>query len=119
MKEIDKYKVASLLGYVTDLFDKTNRLVNTTFEKPENPSPLVATSLSEIFALCEKAKLYVDLNEEIAHYEISSLFTFFDRAYFQLKEVIEKKDRNTSWLHSTFESYKSQHEIVVQMLKGI
>ncbi|MBP1905682.1 hypothetical protein J2Z32_002330 [Paenibacillus turicensis] len=118
MIKIDKNKTTILLSYVNELFEKTNILCSDTLKSPDKQESLVSVQLSEIFALCEKAKLYVDLNEEIAHHEINSLFTLFDSAYFQLKKVIEKDDRNTSWLSSTFKNYKTQHENVIQMLKG-
>lgn len=116
---MDKYKISELLGYCIEIFEKTNILYNKTVSNPKNPSPIVCVHLSEIFTLSEKAKLYVALNEELEHYEITSLFSFFDRAYFQLKKVIEDRDQNTSWLNSEFDNYRGQHEIVVRMLKDV
>ncbi|MDQ0340236.1 hypothetical protein J2S00_003041 [Caldalkalibacillus uzonensis] len=114
---MDKYKLSEFLNDCTRLFEKTNSLYQATVSNPENPSPIVSVYLSEIYTLSEKAKLYLAMNEELAHYEITSLFNFFDKVYFQLKEVIEKRDSNTSWLYSEFENYQDQHVIVERMLK--
>ncbi|MEK5419418.1 hypothetical protein [Paenibacillus sp. FSL L8-0708] len=115
---MDKHKVGTLLSYLTEIFDKTKTLHNATSKNPENPSPLIALKLSEIFTLKENAKLFIAINEELDHYEYTSLFNFFDQAYFEMKQVIEKRDRNTSWMYSEFENYKDQHDIVVQMIQS-
>lgn len=115
---MDKFKLGVLQGYLVELFDKTNILYNTTSEDPEKQSMIVTVHLAEIFTLRRTADLFLTMNEDLEHYEITSLFSFFDRVYFELKKVIEKKDTNTSWLYSEFENYKDQHEIVIQMLQS-
>lgn len=114
---MDKYRLSEFLDNCTELFQKTNTLYRKTISNPGNPSPIVSVYLSEIYTLSEKAKLFLTLNEELTHYEITSLLSFFDRVYFELKKVIETRDRNTSWLYSEFENYKKQHEIVERMLR--
>ncbi|ASA96853.1 MULTISPECIES: hypothetical protein [Anoxybacillus] len=114
---MDKYRLIEFLNNCTELFHKTNSLYQKTVNDPKNPSPIVSVYLSEIYTLSEKAKLFLAMNEELAHYEITSLFNFWNDVYFELKEVIEQRDRNTSWLYSEFENYKRQHEIVERMLK--
>ncbi|EPZ37776.1 hypothetical protein C289_2064 [Anoxybacillus ayderensis] len=114
---MDKYRLIELLDNCTELFHKTSALYQKTVNDPKNPSPIVSVSLSEIYTLSEKVKLFLAMNEELAHYEITSLFDFWNDVYFELKEVIEQRDRNTSWLYSKFENYKGQHEIVERMLR--
>lgn len=114
---MDKYKIGEFLNGCIELFQKTNALYRTTISNPETPSPIVSVYLSEIYTLSEKLKLFLTLNEELTHYEITSLLSFFDRVYSELKEVIETRDRNTSWLYSEFENYKKQHDIVERMLR--
>lgn len=106
------------MNYLTDLFNKTDRLVDDTNENPEKWSPLVVLQLAEIFTIRENAKLYVLLNEELEHYQVTSLFSFFDQVYFEIKQVIEKTDTNTSWMCSEFDNYKEQHEIVIRMINS-
>lgn len=114
---MDKHKVGTLLTYFTDLFDKTKVLYDATSDKPESPSSLAGLYLSEIFTVKENARLYLAINVDLDHYEFSSLFSFFDQAYFEMKRVIERRDQNTSWMYSEYENYKGQHEIVIRMLR--
>lgn len=101
-----------------ELFNKTKHLYNNLMEAEDKILPIVDFRLSEIHTLKRSLQLYLSLNEEFSHYEITSLLSFWENAFVELKDVVANNDRNTSWLYSSFESYKNQHEIVASMLSS-
>jgi hypothetical protein len=69
---------------------------------------------------------YVELKRikhesELHHYEVEIFFTAYEEYKLQLKEVITKRDSNTSWLAGSherlLESWKSTNEFLVSYIK--
>lgn len=101
-----------------ELFNKTKYLYSDLMDAEDKRVPIVDFRLSEIHTLKRSLQLYLSLNEEFNHYEITSLLSFWEKAFIEIKDVVANNDRNTSWLYSSYESYKNQHEIVEEMLSS-
>lgn len=52
------------------------------------------------------AKTFYYSHEEIQHFEFDDFFNRYEHFKDQLKQVITKKDQNTSWLYSAYEDLK-------------
>ncbi len=113
----DTFKINELYNLIADLFEKTNILHESLISNTDKQNLMYYVQLSEIFTISENIKLYLSINEELNHYELSSLIQFWGETYFQMKLVIKDNDSNTSWLSSRFNNYKGQNEIVLHMLK--
>lgn len=111
------YFTGELINLETDLFEKTKFLYNDLIENSDKNINLVQFRLSEIFTLKQTLDLYLKIKFELQSYEITSLLSFWDDTFHEMKEVVADNDSNTSWMYSRFDNFKGQHEIVDSMLR--
>ncbi|MFJ8100265.1 hypothetical protein [Lysinibacillus sp. NPDC096212] len=112
----DFYNFGELYEHLHNLYKKTKSLSDEIFNEDVDSIKLVELRLSEIYSLFNTAKLFLSVKGDLNHYEISSLLSFWERAYFQMYLVVRDNDQNTSWMHSEVENYLGQHAIVESML---
>lgn len=113
---MDKEVLAELKLLVTDLTKNASRLHSETINNTEKQTPEVSIGINELYSQYTALKLFLSIYREYEHYEISSLISFFEKYYHELKETFINNDRNTSWLISVYDNFNTQSEIVVKML---
>ncbi|RXZ84170.1 hypothetical protein EBB07_03575 [Paenibacillaceae bacterium] len=95
-----------------DLLENVLSDANDAYEVLENYEAPISYQLSlgylnmSFVAFLEARKLY-ELHEDIQHYEIEPFFKSYGDFKFQLKKVITENDDNTSWLHGSYERFRS------------
>ncbi len=98
---------------------KTNILFHELTNKDNSEIAMIEFRCSEIFTLKSNLALFISIRYEFANSDISSLLTYWDNLFHEIKSIISNDDRNTSWLSSKFEHYKEQHELVDDMFRVI
>lgn len=115
----DKYEIGELRNLENDLFFKTSLLFDGLNTDDTTSIDLPEFRLSEIFSLKTSLDLFLKVKPDYQHYELTSLLTYWDNAFHEIKSVIKDNDDNVSWMNSEFNNYKDQHEIVDTMLLRI
>ncbi|MCS8593108.1 hypothetical protein [Enterococcus faecium] len=114
----EKYFVGELINLETDLYIKTENLFKLLSSVSVRKIKLIELHLSEIYSLRNKLDLFIILKPDLQHYELTSLISFWDKTFYEMKKLTEDDDSNTSWMHSRFKNYESQHKIVDQMFRN-
>lgn len=114
----EKFIFGEIINLENEMYAQTKLLIEQVLTKNVAEIPIIEFRLSEIFSLKCTLDLYLRINYDYQHYELSSLLTFWEKTFHELKEVIAEDDSNTSWLHSQFENYSGQHEIVDKMVRA-
>lgn len=113
---MDNEILAELRLLVVDLREKTSGLHSVLVNNTEKQTLEVSISLNELHNQYTALKLFLSIYREYGHYEITSLISFFEKYYHELKSTYIHNDRNTSWLVSEYNNFDEQAEIVVKML---
>ncbi|PFK04775.1 hypothetical protein COI97_09195 [Bacillus cereus] len=104
MNKPDVQEMIANLTYLQELLNLTFSDVYDSYEVLENYDDDIRYTLSlNYLSMSHKSYLEfkrVYLQNELYHYEIEPLFRDYEHYRVQLKEVITKKDSNTSWLYS-------------------
>ncbi|EGP4927259.1 hypothetical protein VD173_001731 [Enterococcus faecium] len=114
----EKYFVGELINLETDLYIKTENLFKLLSSVSVRKIKLIELHLSEIYSLRNKLDLFIILKPDLQHYELTSLISFWDKTFYEMKKLTEDDDSNTSWMHSRFKNYESQHKTVDQMFRN-
>lgn len=114
----DFHKFSELYEHLANLHEKTQNLCDEIFKEGVASVKLIDLRLAEVFSLHSIAKVYLSVESDLYHYEISSLLSFWDKAYFQMYLVARDNDLNTSWMYSEVQNYLGQYEIVERMVKS-
>lgn len=114
----DKYFNGEFINFETELFNKTKSLVQELMKYSTSEISMIDFRCAEIFSLKNKLELFISIRYEFTHYEVTSLVTYWDSLFHEIKEVVESDDSNTSWLSSRFDNYQHQHEIVDEMFRS-
>ncbi|EGO2586806.1 hypothetical protein IHC39_002748 [Enterococcus faecalis] len=112
------YFVDETINLETDLYLKTKLLYKEMTTTDISDIPIIDFRLSEIYSLRDKLDLFLKIKFELQHYELTSLISFWDRTFQEMKEIVENGDSNKSYLVGEFENYQDEHEIVDEMLKN-
>lgn len=113
----DKYLFGELINIEMDFYQATDILVSELLSYGVRDMQMLELRCSEILTLRHKLDLFLILQNELGHYQITSLISFWDSLFHEIKTLSEEKSRNTSWLSSQFNNFKDQHNIVIKMLK--
>ncbi|EDN8810078.1 hypothetical protein GJW58_12455 [Listeria monocytogenes] len=105
-----------LLNFIIELNEKSSYLFQEISKKGVTEVTLLELKLSEIHSIYWATKTFCSIRD-IGHYQITTLFSFWENFYQELKSTSSELDSNTSWLASVFKEYDGQHEIVLNMLK--
>lgn len=114
----EKYFVGELINLETDLYIKTENLFKLLSSVSVRKIKLIELHLSEIYSLRNKLDLFIILKPDLQHYELTSLISFWDKTFYEMKKITEDDDSNTIWMHSRFKNYESQHKTVDQMFRN-
>lgn len=114
--ESNLYDFMELYEHFHNLYEKTKLLSDEIFNDGVHSVELIELRLSEIYCLFNTARLFMSIKGHLAHYEISSLLSFWEQAYLQMYLVAHDNDKNTSWMHSEISNFSKQYEIVEKML---
>lgn len=119
MMENEKNITNELLDIENTLYSKTYLLFNELTEYNSLPKIKIKDfRLAEIYSLKNELNLFLAINLELKDNELISLINSWDNVFEEMKEIIANDDANTSWLHERYENYKSQHNIVDEMLRN-
>lgn len=114
----EKYFNGEFINFETELFLKTEAFVKELMTKRISEIPIIDFRCAEILSLKNNLALFISIRYELAHYEVTSLTTYWDSLFDEIKNIVKSDDGNTSWLSSRFENYQSQHEIVDEMFRS-
>lgn len=114
----DKYFNGEFINFESELFSKTKMLVEELIKNKISEIPMIDFRCAEIFSLKSSLELFISIRYEFAHYEVTSLTTYWDSLFQEIKNIVESDGANTSWLTTRLENYQSQHEIVDEMFKS-
>lgn len=114
MKNIrtEKNVLGELLKMEEQLFLKTKLLFNDLMEAEDKRFPLVEYRLSEGFTLKQSIISFLSSNYEfdLERGEVIELLESWDNLNYEMKEVVEDNDSNTSWMSSRFDQYQERHK---------
>ncbi|CYU26206.1 TPA: hypothetical protein U1B14_002048 [Streptococcus suis] len=113
---MDNEVLAELKILVIDLKNATSKLHSELINNTEKQTAEVSIGINELYSQYTALKLFLSIYREYGHYEITSLISFFERYYHELKSTFIHNDRNTSWLVSEHNNFDKQAEIVIRML---
>lgn len=115
----EKIIYGELINLENDLYNRTKTLVNLVSTKDISEIPIIEFRLSELFTLKSNLDVFLKINYDYSHYEFTSLISFWEEAFHELKSKIEKNDPNTSWLLERYNNYSEQHNIVDRMIRDV
>lgn len=111
-------KSGVLIELETELFERTKIVYSYLTELEYSKRFLYELELSKIYSLYVALKTYMLVNEDISHYEISSLLTYWNEMFIEMESVVsDAEGKNTSWLFGRYEKYLYQHEVVDRMVR--
>lgn len=114
----EKSIFAELINLENELYNHTKYLVNQVSVEDLTEIPIIEFRLSELLILKSNLDLFLKINSDYQHYEFTSLISFWEDSFHELKEVIEDDDSNTSWMIERFDNYSKQHDIVDKMIRS-
>ncbi|GMQ73553.1 hypothetical protein [Tetragenococcus halophilus] len=115
----EKILTSELLNIENELYSKTNILFNELIDYDSSREiKLKDFRLAELYSHRNKLDLFLSINFDLNSFEFISLIDSWDEVFEEMKETIIDDDVNTSWLHERYENYKSQHNIVDEMLRN-
>lgn len=112
-------------SYLQELMQSSYTDALSAYESMENYDGDARYIVALNFLLMSQQS-YIELKrllheKELEHYELAPFFTSYEDYKFQLKKVIEDKDRNTSWLYSAYnklkENWISANEFLLNYIK--
>lgn len=107
-----------LIELESNLYNQTNAVYKLLTDFKYSSNNLYELKLSEIYSRYVILDTFLLTNENMQHYEFSSLLQYWLDAYHEMQDVVKDgPSRNTSWLYARYNTFESQHEIVGQMIK--
>lgn len=113
-------KSGVIIELETELFERTYIVYNLLTSQKYSKRYLYTLELSKIYSLYIALKTYLLANEDMSHYEISSLLSYWHEMFIEMESVIsDAEGKNTSWLVQRYDSYFYQHEVVDRMIRDL
>jgi len=115
LDEESKYWIQSI---ESELFNNSKYLYNELMEASDKNLNLIDLRLSEIFTLKIQLKASL-ISKNLMDFSFTELIISWEQLYLQMKLVVSKNDRNTSWLCSAYSTYETHHKDVNLLLDAI
>ncbi|MBO1583145.1 hypothetical protein [Bacillus sp. XF8] len=118
MDEELKYKAFELQSLIQKTHSDISTACDIVIYQDNNSKYLVSLGfLNKSYMTYLEAKRYYRESRSIQRIEFVNFFKAYDNLEYELKEVISKEDKNTSWLHSRIGEFQQEIKNVNNLIE--